>query len=426
MISTVLNKDTWQEIVYTIQQNRVRSLLTVFGVFWGVFMLVILIGAGKGLQNGAYSSYGAYATNSFFLWTQNTTKPYKGFGIGRSFNFTNEDTLILRQAVPEIKAIAPRGRMRGRESLNNVVYKDKTATLTIYGDEPEIRQINLLKLAKGRFLNQLDIKQKRKIAIIGSKSLPILFSENEDPINKFIRINGIEFQVVGVFDLPNKNDDSYEEDSKAVYLPLSTFQQTFNWGDIVGWFSVNVYPEYNADEITDKVRAILARKHIVAPNDKRAFGYWNMAAEFKKITDLFMGIRFIIWFVGVFTLLAGVIGISNIMLIVVKERTSEIGIKRAVGATPGSIISQLIFETIILTSTPGYIALVLGVGILEVVDRTMIALKVDTEMFMHPQIDFSTALAALIVLTLGGAFAGVMPALRAIQMKPVDALRQEF
>ncbi len=422
----ILNKDTWQEIFYTIRQNRVRSLLTVFGVFWGVFMLVILIGAGKGLQNGAYSSYGAYATNSFFLWTQNTTKPYKGFGIGRRFNFTNEDTAMLRKTVPEIKAIAPRGRMRGRESLNNVVYKDKTATLTIYGDEPDIRQINLLKLVQGRFLNELDIEQKRKIAIVGSKATPILFSENEDPINKYIRINGIEFQVVGVFDLPNKNDDSYEEDSKAVYLPLSTFQQTFNWGEIVGWFSVNVYPEFNADKITDKVRTILARKHIVAPNDKRAFGYWNMAAEFKKITDLFMGIRFIIWFVGVFTLLAGVIGISNIMLIVVKERTSEIGIKRAVGATPASIISQLVFETIILTSTPGYIALVLGVGILEIVDRTMIALKVDTEMFMHPQIDFSTAIAALIVLTLGGAFAGIMPALRAIQMKPVDALRQEF
>jgi len=316
--------------------------------------------------------------------------------------------------------------MRGRDALNNIVYKDKTATLTIYGDEPEIREINLLKIIKGRFLNRLDLEQKRKVAVMGSESVPLLFSGNQSPIDRYIRINGIDFQVVGVFSLPNKNDDRYEEDAKAVFLPLSTFQQTFHWGEIVGWFSINVKSGHNAEKVKEKVRTILARRHIVAPNDKRAFGSWNMAAEFKKISDLFVGIRFIIWFVGLFTLLAGVIGISNIMLIVVKERTGEIGIKRAVGATPFSIMSQLIFETLILTSLPGYVALVLGVGVLETVERLMTLFNLDIQMFAHPRVGFNTALAALGILTLGGVLAGIMPAFRAIQMKPVDALRQEY
>lgn len=421
----IWNKDTWQEILYTIDQNRIRSLLTVFGVFWGIFMLVILTGAGNGLKNGAYSAYSAYATNSFFIWARTTTRPYQGFGIGRRFNFTNQDTLALRQTVPEIEALAPRARLRDRDDLNNVVHRDRTATLTIYGDEPQIRFINLLKIVDGRFLNRIDLEQKRKVAVIGSESVPLLFPDNENPIDKYITINHINFQVVGVFSLPNKNDDSYEEDAKAVFLPLSTFQQTFRWGETVGWFSANVKPGFHAETVKEKVRQILARRHAVSPDDKRAFGSWNMAAEFKKISDLFIGIRFIIWFVGIFTLLAGIIGISNIMLIVVKERTSEIGIKRAIGATPLSIISQLIAETVILTSLPGYAALVTGVGVLETIDRLMVLLKIDIEMFIHPQIDFYTALAALGVLSLGGVLAGVMPAFRAIRMKPVDALRQE-
>jgi len=422
----VFNKDIWQEIAYTIHQNRIRSMMTIFGVFWGIFMLVILVGAGKGLQNGAYSSFGSYATNTVFIWARNTTKPYKGFDTGRKYNFNNEDTRILQKTIPEIQALAPRGRMRGRDASNNVVYKDKTATLTIYGDEPQIREINLLKIDRGRFLNRLDLDQKRKVAIIGSESVKLLFEDHQDPVGEYIRINGIQFQVVGVFRLSNKNDDNYEENAKAVFLPLSTFQQTFNWGEIVGWFSINVKSQFNAEKVKEKVRAILARRHSIAPNDKRAFGSWNMAANFKKISDLFMGIRFIIWFVGIFSLLAGIIGISNIMLIVVRERTGEIGIRRAIGASPLSIMVQLIIETLVLTSVPGYLALVLGVGVLEFINRLIVLLKVDTKMFQNPQIDLYTALAALGILTLGGIVAGIIPGLRAIRMKPVTALRQEY
>lgn len=400
--------------------------MTIFGVFWGIFMLVVLVGTGTGLQNGAYAGFGNYATNTFFIWTRITTKPYKGFGIGRKFYFNNEDTKILGASVPEIKTLAPRGRKRSRDMLNNVVYKDKTATLTIYGDEPQIREINLLEVFQGRFLNRIDLEEKRKVAVIGHESLPLLFSRDQEPIGQYIRISGIEFQVVGVFKLPNKNDDNYEENAKAVFLPLSTFQQTFKWGETVGWFSVNVKPQFNAGQVKEKVRAILARRHSVAPNDKRAFGSWNMAENFRKITDLFIGIRFLIWFVGTFTLLAGIIGISNIMMIVVKERTGEIGIRRAIGATPFFVISQLILETVLLTSLPGYLALVAGVGVLETINRLMSFFKIDTEMFLNPQIDLQTAFAALCILTVGGVLAGVMPAFRAVQMKPVDAIRQEY
>jgi putative ABC transport system permease protein len=422
----LFNKDIWQEIAYTIGQNRMRSLLTIFGVFWGIFMLVILVGAGKGLQNGAYSSFSSYATHTVFLWARNTTKPYKGFDVGRKFNFTNEDTRILKETVHEIKVISPRGQIRGRDASNNVMYKDKTATLTIYGDEPQIRRINLLEIEKGRFLNRLDIEQKRKIAVIGSESVPLLFDDGQEPVGEYIRINGIEFQVVGVFGLSNKNDDNYEENAKAVFLPLSTFQQTFNWKEIVGWFSINVKPQYSAERVKEKVRSILARRHSVAPDDKRAFGSWNMAGAFKKISDLFVGIRFIIWFVGVFSLLAGIIGISNIMMIVVRERTGEIGIRRAIGASPFSVMYQLIIETVVLTSIPGYLALVLGVGVLEAVNRLFLLLKMDIKMFQDPQIDLATAFAALGILTLGGVLAGIFPALRAVKMKPVNALRQDY
>lgn len=422
----LLNKDAWQEIAHTIGQNRLRSLMTIFGVFWGVFMMVILIGVATGLQNGAYSAYGSYATNTFFLWPRITTRPHKGFGIGRAYYFTNEDTLVLRRSVPEIKVVAPRGSIRARDTLHNVRYNHKAATLTVYGDEPEIRDINLLEIRQGRFLNQLDIQEKRKVAVIGFESLPLLFAEDENPIGQYIRIHEIQFQVVGVFRLPNRNTNDYEENAKAVFLPLTTFQQTFNWRDFVGWFSINVQPGFTAERVKEKVCAILARRHSLAPDDSRAFGSWDMAARFQRMSDLFTGIRFITWFIAVFTLLAGIIGISNIMVIVVRERTREIGIRRAIGESPLSVMGQLILETVVLTSVPGYLALVLGVAVLEGINRAILFLKVETRMFQDPQIDFYTALAALGILTLGGVTAGIMPALRAVRMNPVEALGQDY
>jgi len=417
--------DIWQEILHTIRQNRLRSLLTAFGVFWGLFMLVIMIGAGDGLQKGAYSEFSGYATNSVFIWPRLTTKPYQGFPIGRRFRFTNEDTEIIRHMVPGVSALAPRARKRGRDSGNNVTYKDRTATLTIYGDHPEVLGIRLLQVTTGRFLNRLDLAEHRKVVVIGEETVKLLYEEDASPIGTTIRINNINFQVIGVYRLPNKNDEDYEEDAKAVFLPLSTFQQVFNWGEKVGWFSITSQPHIKVSDVRDEVIRVLAGRHAIAPGDERAFGSWSMEDEFQKIADLFVGIRFIVWFVGIFTLIAGIIGVSNIMLIAVKERTREIGIKRTVGATPFSVVIQVLMEALLLTSIPGYLSLVCAVAVLEGVSRLIHMLKLDTQMFTDPSIDFGAALLALAVLTIAGALAGLIPAYRAVQGKPVEALRYE-
>ena len=417
--------DIWQEILHTIRQNRLRSLLTAFGVFWGLFMLVIMIGAGHGLQKGAYSEFSSYATNSVFIWPRLTTKPYKGFPIGRRFNFTNEDTDVIRRTVPGISSLAPRGRKRGRDGGNNVTHGDKTATLTIYGDHPEVQNIRMLQIISGRFLNRLDLSERRKVTVIGEETVKLLFEKEESPMGAYININNINFKVVGVYRLPSKNDEDYEEEAKAVFLPLSTFQQVFSWGETVGWFSITSEPQVKASVVRDEVIRVLASRHTIAPEDERAFGSWNMEDEFQKIADLFVGIRFIVWFVGIFTLLAGIIGVSNIMLIAVRERTREIGIKRTVGATPFSVISQVLLEALLLTSIPGYVSLVCGVAVLEGVGHMLHILKIDAQMFQDPSIDFSAALLALAVLTIAGTLAGLMPAYRAVQGKPVEALRYE-
>ena len=417
--------DIWQEILHTVRQNRLRSLLTAFGVFWGLFMLVIMIGTGNGLQKGAYSEFSGYATNSVFIWPRLTTKPYKGFPIGRRFKFTNEDTEVIRRMVPGVSSLAPRGRKRGGDGSNNVTHGDRTATLTIYGDHPEVQNIRLLQMISGRFLNRLDLAERRKVAVIGEETIKLLFEKEESPIGTYISINNINFKVIGVYRLPSRNDEDYEEEAKAVFLPLSTFQRVFNWGEVVGWFSITSQPQVKASDVRDEVIRVLAGRHAVAPEDGRAFGSWNMEDEFQKIADLFVGIRFIVWFVGIFTLIAGIIGVSNIMLIAVKERTREIGIKRTVGATPFSVISQVLMEALLLTSIPGYLSLVCGVAVLEGVGRLIHILKIDAQMFQDPSIDFAAALLALAVLTTAGTLAGLIPAYRAVQDKPVEALRYE-
>ena len=267
--------------------------------------------------------------------------------------------------------------------------------------------------------------EHRKVAVIREETDKLLFDEEASPLGAIISINNIKFQVVGVYRLPNKNDEDYEEEAKAAFLPLSTFQQVFNWGEKIGWFSITSQPHIKVSEVRDEVIRVLASRHGIAPEDERAFGSWNMEDEFRKIADLFVGIRFIVWFVGIFTLIAGVIGVSNIMLIAVKERTREIGIKRTVGATPYSIISQVLMEALLITSIPGYLSLICSVAVLEGVGRLIRILNIDAQMFQDPSIDFTTALLALAVLTIAGTLAGLIPAYRAVQSKPVEALSYE-
>ena len=420
----VFDRDKWQEIFHALKQNKLRTFFTAFGVFWGIFMLIIMLGSGKGLSNGASQGMGDMATNAMFMWTQQTTVPYKGFPRGRRYNFTNEDSKALRDNIQEIEYLAPRLQVGGRNGANNVVRGERTAAFRIQGDYPDFNKIDPCNIEKGRFINDLDIEDKRKNVVIGVRVLEEMFDKEEDPIGKYLRIQGVYFKVVGVFS-SKKNDRQAEEENSQIFMPFTTLQQTYNYGNIVGWYSITAKEGYRASQVLEKAKELVKSRHSISPDDDRAVGSFNLEEEFRKMTTLFTGIDALIWIVGIGTLLAGVIGVSNIMLIVVKERTKEIGVQRAIGATPFIIKSQIVLEAIILTTFAGYIGLTLGVLVLEGINNLLVSTGASTDMFNNPNVDFNKAISALVILIFSGALAGLIPAQRAVQMKPIDALRDE-
>lgn len=416
----IFERDNWQEIFATIRKNKLRTLLTMLGVFWGIFMLVIMLGSGNGLRNGILHEFAGTATNSFFMWTNQTNKAYKGMKPGRHFNFNLSDIEALKQ-LPELEAISPMNQLGGYEEQNNVVRGLKTAACEVQGNFPNTTQINQIKITQGRFINELDIKEKRKVCVIGSRVADLLFKKKEKIIGEYIRINGVYFKVIGLTTVASGGDEGREQ-AQRINIPFSTFQNAFNFGDVVGWFAVKSKDDVPAEIAEKKVIALLKERHKVAPSDQKAIGHWNMAEEFNKLNGLFIGIEILIWIVGSGTLLAGVIGISNIMLIVVKERTREIGVKRALGALPGEIIGQIMLESVFLTAISGYFGLVFGIALLELLNS---AIGDSGEMFRNPTVDLSVALKALTVLIVSGAVAGLIPANKAVSIKPVEALRGE-
>ena len=420
----LFDQDKWQEIFFALKKNKLRTFFTAFGVFWGIFMLIIMLGSGKGLSNGTTQGMGDLATNAMFVWTQQTTIPYKGFPRGRRYNFNNDDTKALLDNIPEIEYLAPRLQAGGRNASNNVVRGERTAAFRIQGDVPAYNLIDPVNIEQGRFINDLDVKEKRKNIVIGTRVYDEMFEKEEDPIGKNIRIQGVYFRVVGVFS-SKKNDRQAEQENSAIEMPFTTMQQTYNYGNMVGWYSITAKKEYRASIVLDEVKGLLKSRHSIAPEDDRAVGSFNLEEEFRKMTSLFTGIDTLVWIVGIGTLLAGVIGVSNIMLIVVKERTKEIGIQRALGATPYQIKSQIILEAVFLTTIAGYVGLALGVGILELISTLIAQSGASGDMFNNPSVDFSKAITALIILVFAGALAGLIPAQRAVQLKPIDALRDE-
>jgi len=418
----MFEKDNWHEIYVVLSKNKIRTALTAFGVFWGIFMLLVMMGAGSGLQHGVMDNFSSRATNSMFLWTQRTTIPYKGFPQGRRYNFNNDDTQAMLDNIPEIKYIAPRGQLGGYRGGNNVIRGLKAGAFSVNGDMPDFFKINPFKILQGRLINELDIEEYRKVAAIGKRVYEVLFKPNENPIGKAIQINGVYFTVVGVFDnLHAGNGDN--EESQTIFIPFTTFQRAFNWGNIVGWYSITSQSDVPVSEMEQKVLKLMAERHSVSPNDKQAFGHWNMEKEFKKIQGLFSGIHALIWIVGLGTLIAGVIGVSNIMLVTVKERTKEFGIKRALGATPYSIILQIIMESILLTSIAGILGLIIGVFTVEGIN--MLMQGNEGGMFSNPEVDIDIALKTIAIMVVAGAFAGFLPANRAVRIRPIDALRTE-
>jgi putative ABC transport system permease protein len=412
--------DNWQEIFATIKKNRLRTFLTSLGVGWGIFMLVIMLGAGNGLRNGIMQDFAGTATNSFFMWTQKTTKAYKGMKPGRPYNFNNSDTEALKQ-LKDLAVVCPQNQLGGHEAGNNVIRGLKTGNFQVMGTFPEITSIQQVKMVEGRFLNENDIREKRKVCVIGSRVREVLFLKDEPAVGGYIQISGVYFKVIGV-STPTGNGGEAREQAEKIQLPFSTFQNAFNYGDLVGWYAISSKKDIPAATAEEKVMLLLKERHKVAPDDMLAIGHWNMEIQYKKMQGLFSGINILIWFVGIGTLIAGVIGISNIMLIVVKERTREIGVKRALGATPRMVIAQIMLESVFLTIIAGYTGLVSGVFLLEAVNS---ALGEDVQMFRDPTVDLKVALYSLTALVISGALAGLIPAMRAVSVNPVDALRSE-
>lgn len=420
----MFDQDRWQEIYHVLRKNKLRTFLTAFGVFWGIFMLVIMMGSGEGLRNGVTQNFGDMATNSVFIWAQQTSVPYKGFLRGRSFNYENSDIGALQEAISEIKYLAPRTNVGGYGGSNTVIRGLKSGQFQIFGDYPVFDSIDPVNLLEGRFLNNLDIREKRKVAVIGQRVRELLFEKEEDPINQYIQISGVYFKVVGLF-RSKRTGEAASYDNQRIHMPFTTCQKTFNMGDAIGFFNITSRDGIPVAVVEEKAIEILKKRHSVAPSDDAAIGHFNLEVEYKKMVGLFLGIRILVWIVGIGTLLAGVIGVSNIMLVVVRERTREIGIQRALGATPWMIISQIVTESVVLTTFSGYFGLTLGVGLLELINYLLENSGAGTEMFLHPGINFNVAVTSLCILVIAGVVAGMVPARKAVSVKPIDALRYE-
>lgn len=409
--------DSFSEILNVLTRNKSRTFLTGFGVFWGVFMLVGLVGGGDGLKEILNNNLAGFATNSAMVWAQPTTKPYNGFRKGRQWTLNYDDIKRMRANVPELDVITPTISRWGA----NATHDDRSASGIIKGVLPEMQKVSEPKMMYGRYINQMDINQGRKVCVIGKQVYKSLFPKGGDPCGDVIRIDSVYFSVVGV-NYSDGNMNINGNDQQAVFLPLSLVQQIYNRGHSADIICVTGKPGVVMSDITDKIRHVIAKAHDVAPDDEKGVMVFNTEMMFSMVDNMFRGINMLIWLVGIGTLLAGAIGVSNIMMVTVRERTVEIGIRRAIGATPRNILSQIIQESILLTSIAGMSGILFVVLVLQGLEM---ANTTDGVAAAHFQISFWTAIGAVVLLSVLGVLAGLAPALRAMNIKPVDAMRDE-
>ncbi len=409
--------DSYREILDTLTRNKARSFLTGFGVFWGVFMLVALIGGGNGMKEMLNQNFEGFATNSSMIWAQPTTKAYKGFRKGRMWEMNYKDVERLRQRVPELDVISPVLFSNG----GTAYFADRKTSVGINGVQPDYQRVNEPKMRYGRFLNDMDLAQRRKVCVIGKKTYKELFPQGGDPCGSFIRVDSIYYQVVGVdFNVSNINFGG--EAGSTMLLPITLMQQTYNMGSDVHMIAVTGRKGVVMSDLAPRIRETIARAHSVDPTDEQGIMVFNTEVLFQMLDNLFSGVNFLIWLVGLGTLLAGAIGVSNIMMVTVRERTTEIGIRRAIGATPRNILSQIISESIVLTLVAGMSGILFAVLILQMLEMGNTE---DGIVSAHFQVDFWTAILAAVVISLMGVLAGLAPAARAMAIKPVDAMRDE-
>jgi len=420
----MFSRDKWSEILEALTSNWFRTLLTAFGVLWGIFILVILLAAGKGLENGVKQGFGGIATNSMFMWAQTPSKPYKGLPKGRRYNFKISDVAAIKQNVPNLKYVSPRNQLGGFGGANNVVRGLKSGAFNVYGDYPEVIKQEPMDITSGRFVNYSDIEQSRKVAILGAGVINDMYDPGEEVIGSYIKVNGVNFMVIGTYKKKGNNGNP-EENQKQIYVPFTAFSQAFNMGETVGWMSITAEDGSSITDLKTQIFDVIKARHTIHPEDDRAIGNFDLFQEFSKINGLFVALKAVAYFVGILVLLSGIIGISNIMLIVVKERTNEIGVRRALGATPWDIRGQILMESIFLTIISGMCGIALATGIIALVNMQLDGVDTSEMMFANPSVDLGVVIIALSILIISGLLAGLIPAQNAIKIQPVDALRTE-
>lgn len=414
MFRFLVDRDSWQEIYDSLRKNRFRTIVTMIGVWWGILLLIGLLGSARGMENSFNRLFGDFATNSVFIWGEVTSKPFKGFQEGKRVRLTLSDTKIVEKNIEGIEFLVPRNRNQGF-----VVRNFLSGNYTVYGDYPLLDKVQKKKLIHGRFINQSDIDEKKKIVVISEDIYKQLFEKDEEAIGQYIQINNMNFKVVGMF----KNGNANMGPTSDIHIPFTTFQQIYNQGEEILFMMITGKPEYDIKQIELDTKLLLKNLNNIHPKDKRAFGGFNLGREFKKFTGFLTGMQFLTWFVGIATLIAGVFAIGNILLITVKERTKEIGVRRALGATPFEIKRQIVMEAVLLTLVAGLLGIISGGLILMIVDAAF-GQGPDATL-VNASVSIPVVFLALTILIVLGTLIGLIPAYKATSVKPIDALREE-
>lgn len=417
----LFDSDTWREIFQSIGKNKLRTFLTMLGVFIGIYIYIALSGASKGLDNGFEKQFETVARNSMFIWAQSTSKPYAGFKTGRRIQLKLRDADELRRQIPEIETLAPRNVSGVFGSSPGVITRGiKSGNYSVFGDFPEFTKIATKKIYDGgRFINDEDIAQERKVCVIGERTQKELFDADENPIGGYLEIEDVSFQVVGVHKFAGGGP--FDNDSD-IFIPFTTYRKIYNTGDNVAWFTVAAYDDADVVKVEQDIKATLRRIHKVDPSDEKAIGSFNLGELFKKIFGFSNGLTFLSLIVGIATILAGVIGIGNILLISVKERTKELGVRRALGATPAEVRNQILIESLFLTLLAGIIGIIMGALTLKLID--VFTQDVDLP-YTNPTVPVPYVIGSLLLMVILGVLIGLIPAQRAVSIKPIDALREE-
>jgi putative ABC transport system permease protein len=414
MFKFLFERDTWQEVWDSLSKNKLRSMLTMVGVWWGILLLIGLLGSAKGLENTFNRLFGDFATNSVFFMGNTTSRPFKGFQEGRRIQLTLSDIRKVEENVEGIEFVVPRNMNPSLVSKGFL-----TGTFNIFGDYPILDKVQKKKIIQGRFINQSDIDENRKVAVISEDIYKQLFEKDEETIGKYIVINNINFVVIGVYELGKVNFGPSED----IHIPFNTFQKIYNQGDQIGFMMLTGKPEYDIVQIQKDAELILKNLNRVHPKDNRAFRSFNLGKEFAKLTGFLTGMQFLTWFVGIATLIAGVFAIGNILLITVKERTKEIGVRRALGATPFEIKRQIVVEAVFITLLAGFFGIITGGWILIGIDSAFG--QGDEAVIVNASVSIAVVFVALIILVVLGTLIGLIPAFKATSIKPIDALREE-